>query len=149
MQHPLLNALLFNSIPVSKESRSALFFARTIMIHTMVSLLGSNQGLAFNLRRMQNVELSVNVYILMLPYFTFVPLELVIRSMFADSFKKKNLKPTMSKAKRNCYLSIRYIGISIYIIIVIFCIYAILNISENNSSNENKTVLGYFGRALA
>eukprot|EP00330_Aristerostoma_sp_ATCC50986_P008344 CAMPEP_0114583882 /NCGR_PEP_ID=MMETSP0125-20121206/7558_1 /TAXON_ID=485358 ORGANISM="Aristerostoma sp., Strain ATCC 50986" /NCGR_SAMPLE_ID=MMETSP0125 /ASSEMBLY_ACC=CAM_ASM_000245 /LENGTH=56 /DNA_ID=CAMNT_0001777669 /DNA_START=5052 /DNA_END=5222 /DNA_ORIENTATION=+ len=51
------------------------------MMMAVVSIIGSESGFSFDSRLLQDVSLSVNVYILIIPYFTFVPTEPLFRAL--------------------------------------------------------------------
>ena len=91
MVHPMLNVLFVNVIKPSKPIRVGLFYCRLLMMLALVSILGSNTGLDFGGRRLlQNeVSLSLDVYILLLPYFTFVPLEFALRGLLKNREEKR------------------------------------------------------------
>jgi len=52
MVHPYFNALFLGEAPTTKKARVLLFFARTLMLMTLVDITGSNTGLNFGRMRL-------------------------------------------------------------------------------------------------
>jgi len=134
MVHPLLNVFFINAIPPSKKIRTGLFYIRTLMLLTISSILGSVSGLSVT-RILQEVSLSVDVYILLLPYFTFVPLEVLLRG-FLSKEKYRNRKEKI----------IFYVGLALALLAIILCLFFIIAISEASTHDENIQILEIFGK---
>jgi len=120
--HPLLNVFLINSIPPSKIYRSCIFYTRLLIMLAIVCLLGSKSAFSFGLRSLQDLSISLNVYILLIPYVTFVPIELLLRVMLT----KRNINQRSSKCKRFWIKCIKYFGIFLMVSLTLICIYVIL-----------------------
>jgi len=135
--HPLLNFYLINSMPPSKIYRCAIFYSRFLLMMAIVCLLGSGNTKSVGFRDLQSLSVDVDVYILLVPYVTFVPLELVLRVMLT----KRSIEPGSSKFKKFCLNFIRYFGIFLMVVSSLLCLYIILQISENADSEENSSLL--------
>jgi len=97
INHSLLNIFLLNAAPVSKTSRLLVFYGRLLMMMAIISILGSSSGINFSQlsnRRLDDIGLSLDVYILLIPYFTFVPFELIMLRLL-----KTNNEPNLSKLR--------------------------------------------------
>jgi len=142
MVHPMLNVMFVNVIKPSKLIRVGLFYCRLLMMLALVSILGSNTGLDFGGRRLlQNeVSLSLDVYILLLPYFTFVPLEFALRGLLKNREEKRS--------KKYVTKLLNILGVVVAAFFIIGCLFIIIAISEASSGEENAQTLGLFGKQL-
>mmetsp|Transcript_28998 Transcript_28998/g.26343 ORF Transcript_28998/g.26343 Transcript_28998/m.26343 type:complete len:171 (-) Transcript_28998:118-630(-) len=141
MVHPLLNVFFVNIIKPSKPIRVGLFYCRLLMILALVSILGSNTGLNIGRALQGSVSLSVDVYILLLPYFTFVPLEFALRALLSERETKTTKQKLIAKI-------LKIAGIILAAFFIIGCFFIIIAISESSSGDENRQTLGLFGKQL-
>mmetsp|Transcript_24360 Transcript_24360/g.21519 ORF Transcript_24360/g.21519 Transcript_24360/m.21519 type:complete len:84 (+) Transcript_24360:4560-4811(+) len=82
---------MLNTFPVSKLSRFMVFYARLLAMMAIISILGRNA--AINVgdeenRLLGEISLSINVYILLIPYITFVPYEVLIIKLLKTNEEK-------------------------------------------------------------
>jgi len=99
LNHSLLNCFMIKSMKPGKLARLAVFYTRLMVMMLVVSALGSSSGLSFGRRRqLQDVSLSLDLYILLVPYFTFVPVELILTKLLIVGQKSKD--PAMEPRKR-------------------------------------------------
>lgn len=61
-----------------------------LLLLSVVSILGSQSGFSVGgARLLKEVSISLDIYILLVPYFTFVPMELLLRSLLQPKDPKK------------------------------------------------------------
>jgi len=115
----------------------------------IASDLGSNSGLTFNTRRVLSDQggLSPYVYILLIPFFTFIPAGMLLVKMLAIGEKSKD--PQETPKRRKIYKAIKIATYVLIILTILFCAIAIIFIGLSLSKEENLRTLGVFGIALA
>jgi len=113
----------------------------------IVSALGSKSGLSFGLRQLQDISLSLDIYILLIPYFTFVPAELLLLKLLIVGEKANN--PSITSSKWKVFKAIKIFAYILIVLIIGFCLFAIISIGESLSTDENLETAGLFGRSLA
>lgn len=80
---------MIKNMTPSKEMRVGILYSRLMMMLAVVSTLGSKSGVNFGMRRnLDEVSLNLDVYILLIPFFTFVPMEILLRSLLSADYKK-------------------------------------------------------------
>jgi len=125
-----------------------LFYCRMMMMLALISILGPRSTFNFSsgLRVLQNLDLSLDIFIILMPFFTFIPIEALLRVMLSKNHKE------VSPAKKRliCLLkTIKWIALSLMAIFTVVSIYAMIAIGEGSSTEENNELLILFGRTLA
>jgi hypothetical protein len=145
--HPMLNAYFIKDMTPSKRVRLGISFCRNLMMLAVVSIMGSNSGLTTSdsSRLLSEITLSLDVYILLIPYITFVPAEAVMRGLFSPS-PKKDGKPEAKKSKRK---TAHCIGAAIMVSLIAVSMFVIISIGEASNGQENLKLMGLFARTLA
>jgi len=145
--HPFLNSFLVNSIQPSKLTRLGLFYFRMMIMLLSISIIGPQSSILFGDRRVLNsISLSLDVYLFLIPYITFVPLEAIVKHMLALDHTKKD--PSRKKLIK-CLKITRGFAIFLAFAIICCCIYGVIAIGEGSTTEENIELLTMLGEAIA
>jgi len=139
LTHPALNGPFIGSIQPTKMIRISLYYARFLMTTALVAILGSNQGFSGVSTRVLSTELTlqVNIIVLILPFVTVIPLEVLLKKMLTQPKKSFN-RSKMYIVKKGLY----WVGIGLIITVSIGCFLVICRIGQNASHGENMALFG-------
>jgi len=101
----------------------------------VVSLFGDDSGVSLGEDRLlEDISLSLDIYLFLIPYVTFVPIAAILNILLSMKVKQStSSKPKLAK----CVKIIRYIGIFLLILCCLGSAYIIISVSSNSTHNEN------------
>jgi len=98
----------------------------------IISLLGRNQSVTVGdkeeSRLLEDLKVSLDIYILLIPYITFVPYEIILLRLL----RKNNTEDLTPKQKKLSKFA-KWTAIVLMTILSMLCIYALLAIAESVS----------------
>jgi len=102
------------------------------MMLAIVSIFGNQSGISVgSLRFLQDLNLGVDIYLLIIPFCTFIPLTALLLKLLAIGQKRKiqNVVELQSHKRKKFYTYSWYTGIVLMVLISIASLYSIISIA--------------------
>jgi len=123
--HPIINIYTVYMPEFPKTTRAGITYFRMIMMLAFSSIFGTSEdfeGLAEYLT-------DFNIYLILLPYFTVVPIYTFLEFLIRDPPPEK----TQSRSTTKCFFYKKKIGLGLSFILTVLCIAAIYILAANKS----------------